>query len=38
LVAQAIQDGESIEAALQQPLPAPLDAWSIDGTPLEANA
>lgn len=37
LVSWAIQEDESVEAILQRRLPAPFDAWSDDGTPLEGN-
>jgi cyclase len=36
-VAQAIEKGEPVEAILQRPLPAPFDAWSVDGLPAEYN-
>jgi hypothetical protein len=36
-VVQAIKKGEPVEEVLKQPLPAPFDAWSIDGLPAEHN-
>ena len=36
-VAQAIGKGEPIEEVLKRPLPAPFDAWSIDGLPGDYN-
>jgi hypothetical protein len=32
-----IEKGGSVEEALQLSLPAPFDAWSVDGAPGEVN-
>ncbi len=36
-VARAVEAGQAVEDLLQQPLPAPFDAWSLDGLPKEIN-
>ena len=36
-VVQAFEKGEPVEEILKQPLPAPFDAWSVDGLPAEYN-
>jgi glyoxylase-like metal-dependent hydrolase (beta-lactamase superfamily II) len=36
-VSQAIEKEEPVEEILKRPLPAPFDAWSIDGLPAEHN-
>jgi glyoxylase-like metal-dependent hydrolase (beta-lactamase superfamily II) len=36
-VAQALEKGEPVEKVLKRPMPAPFDAWSIDGLPADHN-
>jgi cyclase len=36
-VRQAVLEGESVEAVLEQPLPEPYDVWSVDGLPAEVS-
>jgi cyclase len=36
-VTRALGKGDPVEEVLKQPLPAPFDAWSIDGLPAEHN-
>jgi glyoxylase-like metal-dependent hydrolase (beta-lactamase superfamily II) len=36
-VAQAIEKGEPVEEVLKRSMPAPFDAWSVDGLPADYN-